>query len=100
MLKVLGIGGSPRKRGNSDILLKISRALNVDPDRLLLRATLTPILRPVIDSVPSIPKREPLILLVNDDERRHLENYLLFLRCIASVESSRQKSEAEYEKQS
>jgi Trp operon repressor len=52
-------------------------------------------LRPVADDVSSAHKRELLSLLVTKDERRHVENYLQFLRYLASVEALCQRAEAE-----
>jgi transcriptional regulator with XRE-family HTH domain len=77
-------------------LLKIARALGVHPDRLLVRASLTPILRaPMAAPIPVPPTTIPLTLLVTDDERRELEDYLQYLRHITSVESLRRRAEAE-----
>jgi transcriptional regulator with XRE-family HTH domain len=78
-----------------EILLKIAKALDVHPDRLLLIASLTPLLRPVADAARSHSEREPLNLMVNKDERRHLENYLQLLRFTESVEELRKKAQAE-----
>jgi len=83
---------TPRRPG---ILLKVARALDVHPDRLLLLTPLTPMLRPVADDVSLSSQREPLVLLVSNDERRHLENYLQFLRYMASVEALCRRAEAE-----
>jgi transcriptional regulator with XRE-family HTH domain len=77
-------------------LIKIARALGVHPDNLLVRASLTPLLRPSV-SVPisSPPTTKSLTLEVTDDERRELENYLQYLRHISAVKSLRRRAEAE-----
>lgn len=79
------------------LLMKVAKALDVHPDRLLLRAPLTPMLRPTVDEVSSLPLAQPLTLLVSSDERRQLENYLQFLRYIASIEAVCRRAEAEVE---
>ena len=77
-------------------LLKVAWALGVHPDKLLVRASLTPMLRPPVGVPVSLPSTTtPLTLLVTDDERRELENYLQYLRYISSVESLRRKAEVE-----
>ena len=77
-------------------LLKIARALGVHPDRLLVRASLTPMLRPPVGVPVSLPSATTtLTLLVTDDERRQLEDYLQYLRLISSVESLRRRAEVE-----
>ena len=78
-----------------DILLKVAKAFNIHPDRLLVRASLTPMLRPPVGEVSSASPRRLLTLLVNDDERRRLEDYLQFLRHIASIEALCQRAETE-----
>ena len=85
---------TPRK---PDILMKVADTLDVHPDRLLLRAPLTPMLRPAVDEESSPPLTQPLTLLVSDDERRQLENYLQFLRYVASIEALCRRAEAEVE---
>lgn len=47
---------TPRRPG---ILLKIAKALDVHPDRLLLLAPLTPMLRPAVDDVSPPSKESP-----------------------------------------
>lgn len=77
-------------------LLKVAWALGVHPDKLLVRASLTPMLRPPVGVPVSLPSTTtPLTLWVTDDERRELENYLQYLRYISSVESLRQRAEVE-----
>ena len=77
-------------------LLKIARALGVHPDKLLVRASLTPILKaPAGVPVSLPPTTTPVTLLVTDDERRELENYLQYLRHISSVEAIRRRAEVE-----
>jgi transcriptional regulator with XRE-family HTH domain len=77
-------------------LIKVAGALGVHPDRLLIPASLTPILRPPVTApVPPPPTMEPLTLVVTDDEGRELQNYLGYLRYISSVESVCRKAEAE-----
>ena len=77
-------------------LLKVAWALGVHPDKLLVRASLTPMLRPPVSVPVSLPPTTtPLIIFVTDDERRELENYLQYLRYISSVESLRRKAEVE-----
>ena len=83
---------TPRK---PDILMKVAHTLDVHPDRLLLLAPLTPMLRPVADNVSAKSQRELLNLLVSKDERRQLENYLQFLRYMALVEALSQQAETE-----
>lgn len=83
---------TPRKPG---IIMKLARALDIHPDRLLLLAPLTPMLRPVSEEVFSNKNKEPLNILVTKEERRHLENYLRFLRYTESVEILSQRSENE-----
>ncbi len=78
-----------------EILLKVARAFDIHPDRLLVRASLTPMLRPPVSEVSLTPPRKPLTLLVSDDERRRLEDYLQFLRYIASIEAVCQRAETE-----
>ena len=78
-----------------EILLKVAKVFDIHPDRLLLRAPLTPMLRPTVDEVSSPPLNQPLTLLVSNEERRQLENYLQFLRYVASVEALCQRVEAE-----
>jgi len=77
-------------------LLKVAWALGVHPDKLLVRASLTPMLRPPVSVPVSLPPTTtPLTLFVTDDERRELENYLQYLRYISSVESLRRRAEVE-----
>ena len=77
-------------------LLKVAKAFGVHPDRLLVRASLTPMLRPPVDETASLPSTTiPLTLLVTEDESRQLENYLQYLRYIGSVESLRRRAEDE-----
>jgi len=77
-------------------LLKVARALGVHPDNLLVRASLTPLLRPSVDvPVSSPPTTTSLTLEVTDGERRELENYLQYLRHISAVKSLRRRAEAE-----
>jgi transcriptional regulator with XRE-family HTH domain len=77
-------------------LLKVARALGVHPDKLLVRASLTPLLRPSVGVPVSLPSTTTsLTLEVTDDERRELENYLHYLRYISSVESLRRRAEVE-----
>jgi len=78
-----------------EILLKVAKAFDIHPDRLLVRASLTPMLRPQVEETSQVSLMKPLNLLVNDDERRHLEDYLQFLRYIASIEALCQKAETE-----
>ena len=79
-------------------LTKVARALGVHPDNLLVRASLTPMLRPSVgETAPLPPTTKPLTLLVTEEESRELENYLQFLRFIGSVESLRRKAEDEME---
>ncbi len=79
-------------------LLKVARALGVHPDKLLVRTSLTPMLRPPVGVTASLPSTTtPLTLLVTEDERRELENYLQYLRYISSVESLRRRAENEIE---
>jgi len=77
------------------ILQKIAKVFDIHPDRLLVRASLTPMLRPPVGEVSSASPRRLLTLLVNDDERRRLEDYLQFLRYIASIEALCQRAETE-----
>ena len=83
---------TPRK---PDILMKVADTLDVHPDRLLLLAPLTPMLRPVADNASAQSQRELLNLLVSRDERRQLENYLQFLRYMALIEALSQQAETE-----
>lgn len=77
-------------------LLKVAWSLGVHPDKLLVRASLTPMLRPPVGVPVSLPSTTtPLTLLVTDYERRELENYLQYLRYISSVESLRRRAEVE-----
>lgn len=77
-------------------LLKVAWALGVHPDNLLVRASLTPLLRPSVGvPVSSPPTTTSLTLEVTDDERRELENYLQYLRHISAVKSLRRRAEAE-----
>jgi transcriptional regulator with XRE-family HTH domain len=80
-----------------EILLRVAKAFDVHPDRLLVRASLTPMLRPQVDEASRASPMTPLTLLVNDDERRHLEDYLQFLRYIASIKALCQKAETKVE---
>lgn len=69
-------------------LYKIAKAFNLHPDQLLLRASLTPMLRVSPDTIAmSTARTISITLLVTEDERRQLENYLQFLRQMASIEA-------------
>jgi transcriptional regulator with XRE-family HTH domain len=77
-------------------LLRVARALGVHPDKLLVRASLTPLLKPSVGVPVSLPSTTTsLTLEVTDDERRELENYLQYLRYISSVKSLRRRAEVE-----
>jgi transcriptional regulator with XRE-family HTH domain len=78
-------------------LLKVAFALGVHPDRLLVPASLTPMLRPPVGVPSRLPTTTRLILLVTEGERRELENYLQYLRYIRSVKSLRRRAEDEME---
>lgn len=76
-------------------LLKVAWALGIHPDKLLIRASLTPILRPPVSVTASLKPTTPLVLLVTEDERQDLEKYLQYLRYVSSVESLRRRAEHE-----
>lgn len=79
------------------IILKIAKALDVHPDKLLILASLTPMLRPAKDEKPPQEKSTSTVLelIVTEDERRNVEKYLGFLRYTASIEELRLKAEKE-----
>ncbi len=77
-------------------LLKVAKVFGVHPDKLLVRASLTPMLRPPVGETASLPSTTiPLSLLVTEAESRQLENYLQYLRYIGSAESLRRRAEEE-----
>lgn len=80
----------PRKPG---IFSKLAIALDIHQDRLLLKASLTPTLRPATNGASSIPKSEQFIAFVNAEERLQLENYLQFLRYMAHIETLSHEAE-------
>ena len=84
----------PRRAG---ILQKIASAFDMHPDPFLLRASLTPILKPpaVAVSPPTPETKLPHIFLVDEDERSQLENYLLFLRFISEIGSIYRSAETQ-----
>ena len=67
-------------------LLRLAGPLGVHPDQLLLRAALTPLLRPSL--TPQPPSTRKLVTFeVDEEERRQLEDYLQFLRYLSSIQS-------------
>lgn len=70
----------PRK---PDLLMKLAVALDVHPNRLLLRAALTPILAPMPVVAPS--DKRLWQAYVTGEEKDQLEDYLIFLRYSASL---------------
>lgn len=69
-------------------LCKVALALDLHPNQLLLRASLTPMLRPSADAVTaSTSQMLSVTFRVTEDERRQLDNYLQFVRQIASIDS-------------
>jgi len=77
-------------------LQKVAKTFGVHPDKLLIRSSLTPMLRPTVDETASLPSRTiSLTLLVTEDESRQVENYLQFLRYVASIEALCQRAETE-----
>ena len=58
-----------------EMLLRLAQALEVHPDQLLLRAALTPYLRP-----PTTDGRQERKFFVTIEEYRELDNYLQILR--------------------
>jgi len=84
----------PRQPGA--FLWKIADAFGIHANNLLIRASLTPLLRPPKDEV--IPPPTELITFtpkVTEKESQELEKYLQYLRFLDSVESVRQKAEKE-----
>ena len=84
------------------LLIKIAQAFDVYPDKLLIPASLTPILRPIKSERPPEEKsidNVELKLTVTEDERCQLEKFLEFLRYIASIEALRVKAEKEVNSQ-
>jgi transcriptional regulator with XRE-family HTH domain len=77
-------------------LIRVARALEVHPDRLLIPACLTPILRPPVSTPVALPPtRTAMTVMVTEAEQRQLENYLQYLRYTHSVASLRRRAEAE-----
>jgi transcriptional regulator with XRE-family HTH domain len=77
-------------------LWKLANALGVHPDKLLIRASLTPMLRQPTNEITSSPtKMTSLTLLVTKEEGLELEKYLQYLRFLNSVDSVCQKAEKE-----
>jgi transcriptional regulator with XRE-family HTH domain len=80
--------GRSLPRHPENFLLKVAKAFDTHPDQLLLRASLTPMLRPShIEISLSAPRTIALTVLVTEEERRQIENYLQFLRQMASIEA-------------
>lgn len=81
-------------RHPQEFLINIAHALGVHPDRLLVKANLTPLLSPRSDAqAPLTTRNIKLTLFVDEDERRQLENYLQFLRNVRLAESLSQEAE-------
>lgn len=77
-------------------LMKVANIFGVHPNKLLVRASLTPMLRPPVGESASLPtKTISLTLMVTEDESRQLDNYLQYLRYIGLVESLRRRAEEE-----
>ena len=77
-------------------LWKLAKALDVHPDKLLIRASLTPMLRPPTPEITSPPTTMiSLTLLVSKEEGLELEKYLQYLRFLNSVDSACRKAEKE-----
>jgi transcriptional regulator with XRE-family HTH domain len=85
-------------RHPQEFLINIAHALGVHPDRLLVKANLTPLLSPRSDA-QALPKTRSIemTLLVDEDERQQLENYLQFLRNVRIAESISQEAEKDAE---
>ena len=80
--------GTPRPRVLS--LDRLAGALQVHPDRLLVRAGLTPYLRPAAGvQRPDESARRPATFMLSSDEQDAIETYLEFLRFSALQSSSR-----------
>jgi transcriptional regulator with XRE-family HTH domain len=90
-LSKIELGQTKNRRPGT--LWKIARALEEHPDHLLVLAQLTPYLHPVADIISSPPPKEILQLQVTSYERRQLENYLQFLRYVASAEALYQSTD-------
>ena len=76
---------SSRPTTKADHLIKIADALNIHPDRLLIRAALTPLLRPTQVPAGEREVKEPFRHLVTLQEHELLDNYLDFMRLIGSL---------------
>lgn len=79
--------GLTHPRHFAELLINIANEFGIDPNRLLVRAVLTPMLRPSV--VNEEPERKQFIFYVDENEAQQLENYLQFLRDVSSVESVR-----------
>lgn len=81
----LELSNRPTTKANH--LIKIADALNIHPDRLLIRAALTPLLRPTRVPTGEREAKESFRHLVTPHEHELLDNYLDYMRLIASLGS-------------
>ncbi len=74
---------TPRK---PDILMKLAKALDVHPNRLLVPAALTPLLASSAGAAtPHGGDRRSQVFLITEQEQQELERYLSFLRYLAPL---------------